>query len=199
VSERVADRDIQPAATVPRGMVIPDETRWTVVLDPGGQPAAAISPGGTSVAENPVVADAALPVALLLQSQALARATAGTVVVVTAESAVVGIWAGQDLVDALVHGATREAGWAFAGDVQLPGVVTKKNITCRCRHAEPGISCPARRERRRRAAGLLVHRRGPADVPDPPLGRLLAGQRDFAAGPGPVPGAAGPVAGKAPH
>jgi hypothetical protein len=141
VSERVADRDIRPAVTVTQGMIIPDETRWTVVLDSRGQPAAAISPGGTSVAENPVVADAALPVAFLLQSEALARATAGTVVVVTTESAVTGVWAGTDLVDALMHGARREASWAFAGDVLLPGVVTKKNVTRRCQHTEQGISC----------------------------------------------------------
>jgi hypothetical protein len=141
MSERVGDRDIQPAVTAPAGAITPDETCWTVVLDSRGQPTTAISPGGTSVAEDLVVADAALPVAYLLQSEALAHATAGTIVAVTRESAVAGVWAGEDLIDALLHGATREASPAFAGDVLLPGVIAKKNITRRCQHTEQGISC----------------------------------------------------------
>lgn len=141
MSERVGDRDIQPAVTMPAGVITPDEARWTVILDSRGQPATAISPGGASVADDLVVADAVLPVAYVLQSQALARATAETIVVVTREAAIAGVWAGEDLVDALLHGATRDASLAFPGDVMLPGLITKKNITRRCQHTEQGHSC----------------------------------------------------------
>lgn len=140
MSERVADRDIEAAVTAGPGPVIPDGARWTVVLDGGGQPAAAIAPGGTSVTSSLVVVDAALPVAAAVESNALASAPADTVVVVTSGSAVVGVWAGEDLIDALVHGATREVS-PLPGDIQLPGRIAKQDITRRCKHTEQGRAC----------------------------------------------------------
>ena len=141
VSERVGDRDIVAAVTAAAGPVIPDATRWTVVIDSHGQPAAAIAPGGTSVTANLVMADAAVPLAALVESDALADAPADTVVVVTSGLSVAGVWAGDDLIDALVHGATREASSALPGDIQLPGRIVKQDITRHCRYAENGCAC----------------------------------------------------------
>jgi hypothetical protein len=159
VSERVGDRDITPAVIASAGTIMPDAARWTVVLDADGQPVAAIAPGGASVAEDLVVADAATPIADALESEALAYATAGTVVVVTERTSVVGVWSGKDLIDALLHGATRGASrslpgplgslpsplgslpGSMPGDMQLPGRITKKDITRRCRHTEQAHSC----------------------------------------------------------
>jgi hypothetical protein len=141
VSECVGDRDIVAAVTAAAGPVIPDASCWTVVMDSHGQPAAAIAPGGTSVTANLVIADAAVPLAVAVGSDALADAPTDTVVVVTSGPSVIGVWAGDDLIDALVHGATREAGNVLPGDIQLPGRIVKHDITRHCRHAENGCAC----------------------------------------------------------
>jgi hypothetical protein len=141
MSERVSDRDIAPAVTAPAGPVIPDATRWTVVMDGDGHPAAAISPGGSSVTANLVVTDAAVPVAAVVGSDVLAAAPIDTAVVVTSGPSVVGVWSGDDLVNALLLGVTRDAGAALPGDIQLPGRISKKDITRHCRHTEGGHAC----------------------------------------------------------
>jgi hypothetical protein len=141
VNERVGDRDIAAAVTAAVGLVIPDATRWTVVVDSDGQPAAAIAPGGTSMTVNLVMADAAVPLAVVVESDALADAPIDTIVVVTSGPSVIGVWAGDDLIDALVHGATRDASSALPGDIQLPGRILKQDITRHCRYAENGCAC----------------------------------------------------------
>jgi hypothetical protein len=141
VSECVGDRDIAAAVTAAVGPVIPDASRWTVVMDSRGQPAAAIAPGGTSVTANLVIADKTVPVAVVVESDALADAPADTVVVVTSGLSVIGVWAGDDLIDALVHGASREAGSVLPGDIQLPGRIVKQDITRHCRYTENGCAC----------------------------------------------------------
>lgn len=140
MSERIGDREIEAAVTAGPGPVIPDGARWTVVVDSGGEPAAAIAPGGGPVTANLVVVDAAVPLAAALTSEALAGASADTVVVVTNGPSVVGVWAREDLIDALVHGAVREVSPA-PGDLQLPGRIAKQDITRHCRHAEQGRAC----------------------------------------------------------
>ena len=141
VSERVGDRDIVAAVTAALGPVIPDATRWTVVMDSRGEPAAAIAPDGAFVTSNLVMADATLPLAAAVESHALVDARADTVVVVTSGLSIIGVWTGDDLIDALVHGATREASAALPGDIQLPGRIVKQDITRHCRHAENGHAC----------------------------------------------------------
>src|SRR5579859_6915982 len=105
VSERIGDRDIEAAVTAGPGPVVPDGARWTVVMDSGGEPAAAIAPGGGRVTANLVIVDAAVPVAAALASEALAGAADDAVVVMTSGPSVVGVWAREDLIDALVHDA----------------------------------------------------------------------------------------------
>jgi hypothetical protein len=145
VSECVSDRDIAPAVVASAGTVMPDAARWTVVLDADAQPTVAIAPGGAAVAVDLVVADAATPVAVALGSEALTYAAASTVVVVTRGTSIVGVWSGEDLIDALFHGATRGATTSLPGslpgDIQLPGRIRKKDITRRCRHIEQARSC----------------------------------------------------------
>jgi hypothetical protein len=141
VSERVGDRDIASAVTAAAGAVIPDGTRWTVVMDADGHPTAAISPGGTSVTANLVIVDATMPLVAVLGAGALADAPVDTVVVVSRGPSVVGVWSSDDLIDALVHGVTREASAALPGDIQLPGRISKRDITRLCRHAEDGRAC----------------------------------------------------------
>jgi hypothetical protein len=141
VVERVGDRDLALAVTAAAGPVIPDGTRWTVVMDTHGQPAAAISPGGTSVTANLVISDEAVPLAAVVGSDALADASADTVVVVTSGPSVIGVWHGDDLIDALVHGVIRDASAALPGDIQLPGRITKQDITRHCRHTEDRRAC----------------------------------------------------------
>lgn len=141
MSERVGDRDIALAVTAAAGPVIPHEARWTVVMDTHGQPAAAISPGGTSVTANLVITDAAVPLQAVVGSDALADAPADTVVVVTSGPSVIGVWQGDDLIDALVHGVTRDASAPLPGDIQLPGRIAKQDITRHCRHTEDGRAC----------------------------------------------------------
>lgn len=118
---------------------MPSDTEWTVVLDSHGQPVAAIAPGGARLAEYLVVADAAVPVRDVLRSEALAHAATGTVVVVRRGESVAGVWAGEDLLHALLRRVTR--GLSMPGDVQLPGRIAKIDITRHCRHAEKGRTC----------------------------------------------------------
>ena len=98
---------------------MPSDTEWTVVLDSHRQPVAAIAPGGAQLAEDVVVANAAVPVRDALRSEALAHATARTVVVVRRGESVVGVWAGEDLLHTLLRGVTR--GSSMPGDLQLFG------------------------------------------------------------------------------
>jgi hypothetical protein len=141
VDERVGDRDISPAVAVSAGMVVPDAARWTVVLDIDEKPVAVIAPGGARVAEDLVVVDAELPVTEALRSEVLADAAATTVVVVMKGMSVVGVWSDSDLLDARLRRVTRTTTCSLPGDVQLPGRITKKNITRRCRYTARGISC----------------------------------------------------------
>lgn len=87
------------------------------------------------------MADAEVPVAAALGSKALSYAAASTVVVVTKGTSVVGIWSGSDLLGALLRRVTRAATASLPGDLQLPGRITKKNITRRCRYTTHGVSC----------------------------------------------------------
>ncbi len=141
MSERVGDRDIAAAVTAGNGPVIPDDDRWTVVTGGHGQPVAAIGPRGASVTASLVIADAAVPLAAVLGSDAMADAGADTVVGVTNGPSVIGVWAGDDMIDAIAHGALRGAVAALPGDVQLPGRIAKLDITRRCRYVEHGHPC----------------------------------------------------------
>jgi hypothetical protein len=118
---------------------MPSDAVWTVVLNSDGQPVAAIAPGGAWLAEDLVVADAAVPVRDALRSEALAHASTGTVVVVRRGESVAGVWAGEDLLHALLRGVTR--GSSMPGDGQLPGRIAKVDITRHCQHAEKGRAC----------------------------------------------------------
>jgi hypothetical protein len=140
MTENVGDRDLAPAVTASTGAVTPDEERWIVVVEDDGRPTEVIAPGG-AVAEDAVISDAAVPVEAAIDSDELLYLTGATAVVVTSGGAVVGIWSGDDLVDAAMHGGTRAAGEAMQGDLQLPGRISKKNITRRCRYTEHGRSC----------------------------------------------------------
>jgi hypothetical protein len=141
MSERIGDRDIKPTVTATAGAIIPDDERWTVVLDQHGRPAAAIAPHGAAIAEDLVVADAAVPISTALSSEALRRADGGTVVVVMRGASVVGIWSGEDLVDAVMQGGARGGGESLPSYIQLPGRPKKKNITRHCRYVDQGRSC----------------------------------------------------------
>lgn len=89
----MSDRDIVAAVITALGLVIADGTRWTVVMDGDDRLVAAIAPGGTSVTTNLVTADALVPLAALIESDALADAPADMVVVVTGGRSVLGVWA----------------------------------------------------------------------------------------------------------
>jgi hypothetical protein len=140
--ERVGDRDIAPAVTAAAGLVLPDGTRWTVVIGADGQPAAAISPAGASVATNLFIADAETPTAAVIGSAGQADHAADTVVVVTRGAVPIGVWSGDDFVDALLYGRTRGGLYgALQGDIQLPGRISKQDITRHCRYGENGRAC----------------------------------------------------------
>jgi hypothetical protein len=141
LSERIGDRDIKSAVMASVGAVIPHDQCWTVVLDEHGQPAAAIAADGAAMAEDLVVADAAVPVIDALETEALRRVGSNTVVVVTSGGFVVGVWSGEDLIDAVMHGGTRGVGESLPGDIQLPGPIRKKNITRHCCYTDHGRSC----------------------------------------------------------
>lgn len=158
MSERIGDRDIKPTVTAPLGAVIPHDERWTVVLDEHGRPAAAIAPHGAAMAEDLVVADAAVSVIDALGSEALCSVGSDTVVVVMRGASVAGVWSGEDLVDAVTHGGTRGAGESLPGDIQLPGRITKKNITRHCRYTNHGRPC----------ATVLVVPEKPEEMPQCP-------------------------------
>lgn len=159
MSERIGDRDIKPTVTATTGAIIPNDDRWTVVLDEHGRPAAAIAPHGEAIAENLVVADAAVQIIDALGSEALRRVDGHTVVVVTRGASIVGVWSGEDLVDAVMQGGTRAAGESLPGDIQLPGLITVKPINRHCRHTDHGRSC----------ATVLVVPEKPEEMPQCPV------------------------------
>jgi hypothetical protein len=138
VSERIEDRELGQAVMASVGAILPGDEHWTVIVDGDGQPIAAIAPGG-GVATDLVVAEASLPIVDAFESDALRDSTSETAVVVMRGPSVVGVWSGDDLVDAAMHGGTR--GEALAGDMVLPGLITKKDITRRCRHTDGGRAC----------------------------------------------------------
>ncbi|HEY7592191.1 MAG TPA: hypothetical protein VH969_03480 [Actinophytocola sp.] len=140
MTENVGDRELERAMTVPPGLFRPDGENWLVVVEEDGWPAEVISPDGV-VAEDVVVTDAAVPVGTAITSVALQHVTRATAVVVTSGAAVVGVWSGDDLVDAALRGGTRSGGDALPGDIQLPGRIRKKNITRRCRYTDHCGSC----------------------------------------------------------
>lgn len=158
MSERIGDRDIKPARAATAGAILPDDEHWTVVLDEHGRPAGAIAPHGAAIAEDLVIADAAVPIGDALDSEALRRADGDTVVVVTTGASVVGVWSGEDLVDALMSGSPRAPSESFPSDIQLPGHPRKKDITRRCRHTDHGIGC----------ATILVVPEKPEEMPQCP-------------------------------
>ena len=141
MSERVGDRQLQPARTASRGPVLPDASCWTIVVDDDRGPTAAVPPAGTGAAEELLVADASLPIADALGSQALRTLTDRTAVVVTSGGSIQGVWTGEDLVDAAMHGGTRSAGEALPGDIQLMGLPRKKDITRHCGYNRDGVAC----------------------------------------------------------
>lgn len=140
--ELVEDRHIVATVTAAvGGTFIPDATRWTVVVDRHGQPATAIGPGGTFVPTNLVATGSTVPVAVVTELEGLARQPSKTAVVVKNGPAIIGVWAGDDLIDALAQGASRSVGGALPGDIQLPGRIINKHITRRCRYAQNGHEC----------------------------------------------------------
>jgi hypothetical protein len=141
MSERMRDRDIAPAVTAAAGIVIPDRDRWTVVTGADGAPGAAIPPGGGPVLTNLFSVDVETPVAAVVGSRALSSAPADTVVVVTRGNAPIGVWSGDDFVDAFVHGSVRGGSGALPGDIVLPGRISKQDITRHCRYAVGGRAC----------------------------------------------------------
>jgi len=133
VPPRLRDRAVapfvlarEPATRVPG--------RWTVVVDEHGEPAAVLTPSDDADAPpevGMVLAGGETPIAAVLPAL-----EPDDVVVLTDAGTVVGVWAGEDLVDAVMLGTPR-----FTTDVRLPGEVRIPEVRRRCRYADEGTTC----------------------------------------------------------
>jgi hypothetical protein len=133
---------------------------WTVLVDAGGWPVAALPPGGATPVAEIVVAEADLPVAEALRAPALEDLAAECPVVCVSGGRVVGVWAGDDLLDALMRGPTRSVGSDLPGEIRIP------LVSRRCRFTEDAARClspltvPEKPETMppcRNTAGLAAH------------------------------------------
>jgi hypothetical protein len=105
-----------------------------VVVDERGEPVAVLAPADEADAPpevGMVLADGRTPVAAVLPAL-----EPDDVVVLTDAGTVVGVWAGEDLADAVMLGPPR-----FTTDVRLPGEIRIPEVRRRCRYAEAGTTC----------------------------------------------------------
>lgn len=126
--------------------------RWIVAVAPDGTIVGALSPGslvhkhGTALVDllrttpPTVVAAADTPISVALASAAFDALETGSAVVLTDARAVVGVWAGEDLRNALAISA-----WRTDSDSQLPGPVQIPVVVRVCGHREGAVACPAHR------------------------------------------------------
>ncbi|GGN83885.1 hypothetical protein GCM10010112_62680 [Actinoplanes lobatus] len=131
MTSRLRDRATSPYV-VARPPATPAPDRWTVVVDERGEPVTVLTPAGAEVAF--VVADGETPVAAVLS-----LLEPDDVVVLTSAGTVSGVWAGDDLVDAVMAGPSR-----FTTDMRLPGEVRIPEVRRRCRYTEDGAVCDHR-------------------------------------------------------
>ncbi|BEL05193.1 hypothetical protein Q0Z83_033840 [Actinoplanes sichuanensis] len=131
---RLRDRATSPYV-VARDPAGPAPGRWTVVVDVHGEPVTVLTPVGAADGVPPevalVVAGGDTPV-----GEVLHLLDPDDVVVLTDGGAVTGVWAGDDLADAVMAGPQR-----FTTDVRLPGDIRIPEVRRRCRYAEGGTVC----------------------------------------------------------
>jgi hypothetical protein len=116
--------------------VTPSPRDWTVVLGESGTPVSALPPGDPVAVAEIAVADADTPIEVALKFPAIQDLDPGCPVVCVRDGEVVGVWAGDDLVDALMRGALRGA-----SDTQLPGRIRIPTVLRQCRFVENTASC----------------------------------------------------------
>jgi hypothetical protein len=138
MAETLRDRARSTFVVSVSGAVKPSPGDWTVVVD-AGVPVSAIAPGERAAVTEIVVADADMPVDLALAAPALRDLEPGSAVVCVSEGDVVGLWAGEDLDDALMLGPAR-----LAGDTRLAGTIQIPLVSRRCRFEEGGVPCGGR-------------------------------------------------------
>lgn len=131
---RLRDRATSPyVVSDDPAVAAPD--RWTVVVDAHGEPVTVLAPIGAAdgVPQEValVLAGGDTPVAEVLR-----LLEPDDVVVLTEAGAVTGVWAGDDLADAVMAGPSR-----FTTDVRLPGDIRIPEVRRRCRYAEGGAVC----------------------------------------------------------
>ncbi|MFC9607996.1 hypothetical protein ACFTTN_31685 [Streptomyces niveus] len=154
-AELLADRSNHPYCT--RILAADNSTaveaageRWVVAVTSDGTIAGALPPGSlvqeqrTTLADllhatpPTVIAAADTPVSAALASPAFDALESGSAVVLTDARAVVGVWAGEDLRNALATSA-----WRTGSDSQLPGPVQIPVVVRVCGHREGIVACPA--------------------------------------------------------
>jgi hypothetical protein len=116
--------------------VAPSPREWTVVVGASGEPISALPPGDPVAVAEIVVAEADTPVDLALEFPALKDLEPGCPVVCVRDGAVVGLWAGDDLIDALMRGTVR-----LSSDSQLPGRIRIPTVLRQCRFVEDAVPC----------------------------------------------------------
>jgi hypothetical protein len=127
--------------------------RWIVVVDAAGTPQAAAGPGtldhhaadrplATVVRDLPaaIVADAATPLRKVLAPWMLDELDTTSAVIVVADGAVQGVWAGEDLFQAVLDA---ERPRSTFGDAELPGEITIPMLLKACTFQENTTPCTA--------------------------------------------------------
>ncbi|NUT94054.1 MAG: hypothetical protein HOY78_18735 [Saccharothrix sp.] len=154
-SDLLGDRDLQPAVEAPADLPLGAAVdraggRWTVVVDARGVPVGAVPPGAPGSPEQPlwavladlpptVVAGGETPMKTLLASWTIDELEPDSAIVVTAGSAVAGVWAGADMRRTVAMGASRTS-W----DTALPGDITIPQLSRTCRRCRAVVLFPER-------------------------------------------------------
>jgi len=133
--QALSDFVVAEAANLP---VVPPD-RWIVLVD-GNRPVSAIAPATRLDPADPVpaviVASAELDLGDALASDAFAEAADVSAVVLVDGDAVVGVWSGPSLANAVMQGPAREAHASV-----LPGAPTIPLIVRSCAFTEGGTMC----------------------------------------------------------
>jgi hypothetical protein len=133
--QSLSDYMVADASDLP--VVAPD--RWIVLVD-GNRPVSAIAPASRldPAAPTPaiIVAPADLDLDAALASDAFAEAADVSAVVLVDDEAIVGVWGGPSLANAVMQGPTR----GTIGSV-LPGAPTVPLIVRTCAFTENGTIC----------------------------------------------------------
>jgi len=134
-NQLLSDYEVADASDLP----VVAHDRWIVLLD-GNRPVTAIAPDTTLDATTPapaiIVAPANLDLNIALSSDAFAEAFDVNAVVLVDGDAVVGVWSGPSLANAMMQGPTRGV-----FETVLPGAPAIPLIIRSCTFTENGTTC----------------------------------------------------------